>query len=287
MCVAPPAYTVRIAPARATSYPDGGFARPRRRQHPPRRPSAPSLDVSALKIRFVRPPPQPGAVLSPRLYVFDRGISVAQNIILSQGRFALHEMLGAITRVYRLLDEPPRVAGGVYLHYDIPATLSEICFQGGLASNILFNGSDRRRDESAAAYASRMERFKYVRAHMAAQDVVVTALADKKVRNRLQHVDQFLPTFLADSENAWCIDMALENRDAPSFKPPLKAKFIRTLIVSEAKIIHLDTEISVASLWHEATAVLAGVFGSPPSEPPLALVRSLPSEACGLLRTGA
>jgi hypothetical protein len=60
-----------------------------------------------MKTRFVRPPSQPGVVMSPRLYVFDEAKSVSQNILLSQGRFALHEMLAAIARVYRLIDEPP------------------------------------------------------------------------------------------------------------------------------------------------------------------------------------
>lgn len=238
-----------------------------------------------MKKHSVAPRPQPGAIISPRLYVFDKDVSLSQNILLSQGRYALQEMLAAIGRMYRLINEPPHI-DGVYLHRDIPATITEICFHSGIASNLLFNGSPKGR-ESDTAYKSRVERHEYVRQLLADHNVKINVLADKAVRNKLQHVDQFLPTLLADEKVGWCIDVALEGRNAPFSKSHLKFKFIRTFVVSEAKIVHLNTEISVAGLWHEATAVLSGVFATPPSEPPPLLAGSIQSLTNALRQTPA
>src|SRR6185312_5128880 len=90
--------------------------------------------------------PEPAAIWSNRLIVFDKDMSNAQNIILAQGRDALVALINRIDHLYGLMRAFPTLIE-FYPHPEIPQVLSELCYHQGVASNILLNDSGPRRDE--------------------------------------------------------------------------------------------------------------------------------------------
>ncbi len=203
---------------------------------------------------------EPASIYSTRLIVFDRNISDTQNIILSQGKYALIAMCDKIFQLYEYLRAYTQLMD-TYIHPDIPQTLSEICLHQGIASSILFNDSEKTSKENTHTYNLRMERFKYVKNFCAAQNVTVNILSDKAVRNRLVHIDEYLAKQLSKPNTGWFIDSAVAFRDQFAAQNGAELQFCRSFIASEEIILHFDKEISTRKLWEEACAVLAVVFG--------------------------
>lgn len=223
---------------------------------------------------------QPAAIWSTRGIVFDRDLSLTQNVILSQGRFALSSMITTIDHLYELIQFMPDLMD-VYIHPDIPKTLTEICIHQGIASSIMFNNSERLFNENAAAYKLRMERFEYVKSLCDRASISVSILTNRKIRNHLVHVDTHLEKALRRPKTGWIVDSAIASRD--QFSPPLGLQmgYCRTFVACEEVILHLDNEISVRHLRNEAGQVLSCVFGNPtiePLEPPADRRRNPPSQ---------
>lgn len=106
----------------------------------------------------MNPPNEPSGLWSTqRRLIFDRDISLTQNVILVQGQFALAAMIKRIDALYKMFHHMPQLRGA-YVHPDTPDTVTEICAHQGVASNILLNFSKRSRDESARSYKLRIER---------------------------------------------------------------------------------------------------------------------------------
>lgn len=210
---------------------------------------------------------EPSAICSTINQIFNEEISNTQNIIISQGRVALSAMLERISELYKCLGSNPQIVG-VYLDQRIPQVLSEICFHQGVASRILFDNSSRSGNETAATYKLRLERFEYIKNICATNSITTSILSDRKVRNQLIHIDEYLAKNLRKPNTGWFIDVAVDSRD--QFKNPNVKHygFCRSFIVSEEIILHFDNEISIPKLWQEATAVLAAAFGIQPTERP-------------------
>jgi len=203
---------------------------------------------------------EPAAIWSTRLIVFDKDISDTQNIILSQGKYALIAMRQKIYQLYEYLNAFQQLKD-VYIHPDIPQTLSEICLHQGIASSILFNNSTQSTSENSHCYKLRTERFNYVKQFCAAQSVTVDILANRKVRNQLVHIDEHLTKALTKANTGWFIDTAVGFRNQFTAQNGLEIKFCRSFIASEEVILNFDNEISTRKLWDESSAVLAVVFG--------------------------
>jgi hypothetical protein len=118
------------------------------------------------------------------------------------------------------------------------------------------------------AHNLRIERYNYVKRLCDAANIQTTILADKKVRNRLTHIDEHLVKALRKPNTGWLIDCAIAYRDQFTAPSGVNVEFCRTFIVSEETIVHLDAEINVPRLHAEATSVLSAVFGNPTTEPP-------------------
>jgi hypothetical protein len=204
---------------------------------------------------------EPSAIWSSRQMIFDRELSDRQNIMLSQGRFALSDMLKKIVQLYQHLNSMPNIIDS-YSHHDIPQTLSEICFHQGIASSILFNNSQKNSKENMEAFNLRLQRFNYVKRFCDTQSISTSILSNRTVRNQLVHIDEHLVKALSKSNTGWFIDIAIAFRDQFSPPPGIQMGYCRTFIASEEVILHLDNEISVPKLWDEAAAVLAVVFGA-------------------------
>lgn len=222
---------------------------------------------------------EPSAIWSTRNQIFDKKISNTQNIIMSQGRFALSAMLDKISELYECLHATPQMSG-MYPHPRIPQILSEICIHQGIASSVLFDKPKRDNEKSAAAYKLKLERFEYIKNICETNFIPVPILSNRKMRNELIHIDEYLFKNLRKPDTGWFIDVAIDSRE--QFKNPniKHYGFCRSFIASEEIIIHFDNEISIPKLWHEATAVLAAAFGTPPKEQPL-----LPANILRILQT--
>ena len=203
---------------------------------------------------------EPAAIWSTRRIVFDRDISLTQNLILSQGSAALAATLHRINSLRSLTATSP--LQGTYRAPEIPSILSDLCHQAGLASTILFHDGKRGRKESEYAYALRRQRVEYVNFWCSAQGVSTPTLKDRTVRNSLTHIDEHLADALSESNNVgWFVDVAVDTRSQFSSPDGITAKFVRSYIRQEDLIVNLNKEISLEALRRDCAAVLAVVFG--------------------------
>lgn len=212
-------------------------------------------------------PGEPAALWSTRLIVFDKSISMTQNVILSQGRYALQDLVRKIDILYDRLKYLPNLIDG-YVHEEIPQIVGEICFHQGLASSIMFNDSERGNKETARSYRLRLERFKYIKDMCREAHTDVSLLGNRIIRNQIVHMDHYIAQAMKKPNTGWFVDIAIARRDQFTAPPPLEIGFCRCFIASEEIILHLDNEISVRKLRAEATSVLSIVFGTPPIPPP-------------------
>jgi hypothetical protein len=204
---------------------------------------------------------EPSAIWSAKLIIFDKSISLTQNVILSHARVALHALVDRIDRLHQQVrDSPPIV--DFYAHPDIPSTLSDLGFQQGVASTILFNDGPKSARENSASYQLRLDRLAYVKRHCA--NISTTVLENRKIRNSLVHVDEYLARELAKAPNTgWMIDSAIGRRDQFTAPPGISIGFCRMYIASEDVLLHLGNEISIAALRAEAKGVLSAIWGEP------------------------
>ena len=204
---------------------------------------------------------QPKAIWSLRKIVFDKDISIIQNTVLTQGSSALR---AAIDRIDKLWEYTKVAHENVVIHHpDVAPTLSDLCYQAGLASTILFNNAPRGKGESNFIYRLRAERISYVSRYCRENNVKVVILKDKRLRNALTHVDEHLAKEMTKEPNVgWYIDMAIGTPDSMNIPGAIsKVKFCRTDIKKRDEIVHLSHKVNVAALRLECEAVLGGVFG--------------------------
>lgn len=198
---------------------------------------------------------EPAAIWATKQIIFDKSLSNTQNIILSQGRAALQALISHIDRVHDLWRS--RLTENVSLDNSISSTLFDICTQQGLASTILFDEVVRSK-ENAAARALRSERVNYVKAETAKANIQV--LNDRKVRNALVHMDEYLAVALRKPNTGWFIDMAVRSRSEFSPTSGINVDFCRCYIGAEDVILHLGHEIKLSAVRQEASDILRLVF---------------------------
>jgi hypothetical protein len=204
---------------------------------------------------------EPSAIWSNRLVVFDKSISLTQNVILSHARAALQALISRIDNLHTQVAAFPQLID-FYPHPEIPSTLTDIASQQAIASAILFNDSHRTTREREDEYQLRMKRVLYVKA--LCTQIETAILSNKSVRNRLTHIDEHLAREMKRPNTGWIIDSAIARRDQFAAPDGLATAFCRTYIASEGVIAHLGHDISVAGLRQEANRVLGAVWGEPP-----------------------
>jgi hypothetical protein len=145
-----------------------------------------------------------------------------------------------------------------YVDPEIPPTLSDLGFQQGVASTILFNDAPKTSRENAASYKLRLDRLAYVKQRCA--HIPHKVLANRKIRNSLVHVDEYLARELGKPNTGWMIDSAIGTRDQFAAPPGIEIGFCRMYIASEDMLLHLGNEISIANLRKEAKGVLSTIW---------------------------
>lgn len=209
---------------------------------------------------------EPSAIWSFQLIVFDKSISLTQNVILSHARVALQAVIARIDQLYKLIATYPNMIE-FYPHPDIPSILSDLCYQQGIASTILFNDSRRGDKESAAAYKLRLNRLEYVKEKCGSQTFPV--LTSRKIRNSLTHIDEYLARELSRPKTGWMVDSAIGRRDQfTAAQHGISVAFCRTYISAEDKLLHFDNEISIKELRAEAQAILTSIWPTTEAEEP-------------------
>jgi hypothetical protein len=208
---------------------------------------------------------EPDAIWSSRLIVFDKSVSLTQNVILKQGDYALRTIRSNIEKLYASLSAAPSFIG-LSAFKEIPEFVSNICLQLGTASSIMFDDSSKKHRESSANYALRIERFNYAQRHCNEHGAQPNYLFDRKIRNQIVHCDEHIANaFRKNPNKGWFIDIALHDRSNWKTSKDLSIGFIRSFVAKEQLLIHLDNEIFLPSLHSEVNAVLAAVFGVKPT----------------------
>jgi hypothetical protein len=202
---------------------------------------------------------EPSAIWSLRQIVTDNSISTTQNVILSYARNSLHTMIRNIDRVH----QQTKVEGDNHIVYgeDLPSLLSDIVFHQGLASTLLFRDGPKGNGESQKAFASRSERAAYVA--QKCDGLSLDALKNKKVRNSIAHLDEYLVEELAAESTGWWIDTVQSRRDMFTAPNNLKVAFCRSYIIGEDKLLNFGNEIVLSDLKREAEQVLAAIWLEP------------------------
>jgi hypothetical protein len=213
------------------------------------------------------PDTEPMAIWATHLVVFDKSLSLTQNVVMTQGRQALYALVKRIDRLYELLNESPQIID-CYLSPEIPYILTEVFTHQGTASSILFNSSPRASGEGARSYKLRIERFEYVRDICDQAQLSRSILTNRTLRNQLIHIDSYIEKAMRTPYTGWSIDTAMAYRDQYQAPNGMNVGFCRTFIVSEEKLLHFGHEISIKGLRREAENVLNAVFGNPLTPPP-------------------
>ena len=202
---------------------------------------------------------EPAAIWGMQQIVFDKGISNTQNIILSQGREALKAVIRRILDLEEFSSSGPIVNAGT--DDRAHSIISDLCYQAGLASTILLNEAKKGFKESDTAYELRLERVAYVKKLYEAQEIEITLLQDRELRNALTHIDEKLADILTEKPNvAWFIDSALDP-DGWTTEKELEVSYCRCYDIKNKKILHLRDELDILALYNECLALLAVVFG--------------------------
>jgi hypothetical protein len=204
---------------------------------------------------------EPAALWSLRAVVFDKSISPTQNVILCHAWVALDAIINRIDHLRELVAAHPNFID-FHPHPEISSTLSDLAFQQGLASTILFNDAPRGQRESSAAYKLRLSRLAYVRQKCA--NIPISVLTNRQIRNSLVHIDEYLVREMAKPKTGWLVDSAIARRDQfTAAQHGIDVAFCRTYISSEDVLIHFDNEISLIELRREANEVREAIYGAP------------------------
>jgi hypothetical protein len=169
-------------------------------------------------------------------------------------------MIANIDRLHELVASMPRLTN-VHTHPDIPSIITNICMHQGIASTVLFDDSERGK-EKLTTYNMRRERVKYIADRCA--HLKLNVLRDRKVRNSLAHIDEYIIKHMAVENTGWFIDCAIAKRD--EFLPVnrgMNVGFCRAYISYEDNILHFGNEIHLSTLRDEANDVLFAVWRSP------------------------
>ena len=202
---------------------------------------------------------QPEAIWSNSFAKVNKDFSLTQNVILSQGKSALTSTLSRIDLLRNLTNLNP--SENTAIHPEIPSILSDLCYQAGLASTILFNDNQKGKMESEVAYNLRLERIQYMSEICAKIDLSLVILRDRDLRNSLTHIDEHIADILTSSQNAgWFIDVAVKSKKEWVAPEGISINYIRSYIIEDDVIIHLGKELPVSVLREECVNLLQKVF---------------------------
>ena len=202
---------------------------------------------------------EPKAIWGNAYAKINEEFSLTQNVIISQGKSSLISTLSRIDLLRSLTDLKP--SENTAVHPEIPSTLSDLCYQAGLASTILFNDNPKGKMESEVAYNLRLERVQYISEICAKIDLSPVVLRDRDIRNSLTHIDEHIADILTSSQNAgWFIDVAVISKKEWVAPEGISINYIRSYIIEDDVIIHLGKELPVSVLREECVNLLQKVF---------------------------
>lgn len=142
--------------------------------------------------------------------------------------------------------------------------ISDLFNQAGVAATILFNDNPQggKKNDPDYVYALRLERVKYVEELLAAENVEVSILKDRDLRNSLTHIDEHLAKALTqDEQTSWWVDVCMDMTEKWEIPGAKKVQFCRCLDFKTGHIIHLNHDVDIGTLLFECLIVLRVIFG--------------------------
>jgi len=182
-------------------------------------------------------------------------IEQAQSRLLDEG---LEHLSSACLNIERVRARAPDLSKGFTTVSDaaMSAALQHLAIHLGQASLTLFDCSERRRSEDKCAYELRKSRAMTIAEFLA--DIDLSPLSDRRVRNRLIHVDEYMGSCGAMGEGVWLSNISLSHREAVKSKLPMH--YCRVYIFAEDRLLHLGAEMDVKAAYDAGMTVL-GRFG--------------------------
>lgn len=181
-------------------------------------------------------------------------LTQANRYVIEEGMQALTCLVRDIEQIWKLrppIEPPPK--GSVVSNGVIPALIGSVCQDLGTASLCLFSRGPlpTRFDNDA-----RLARTAFLESKL--QGISPGPLSDRAVRNRLTHIDEWLPrAFRADPDAATLQDLAITRRSM--FKRTEgsgEIVFVRVYVMEEDCISHLGADMHLGQLHQSANDVL-------------------------------
>lgn|GEM_PF-3501820 len=180
-------------------------------------------------------------------------IAVLKMVLVKDGLIALQRTVDHIRELRQLRPPAPPTGGIILADPQIPQLLNDLCTQLGQACLLLFNDGPDRNAESKSDGQMRRERAATIR--NACHGIDTAPLTDRKTRNRLVHVDEYLLKQSRAHQGSWLVDMAISSRSFIVTLPGESA-YCRVYVSDEDKIYHLGSELDLAAVETAANEVL-------------------------------
>lgn len=202
---------------------------------------------------------EPGAIYGfQMLNVSECPLSLTQKLILCHAREALKACLARIEQLREHVASSP-IKNAAY-DPRIHILISDLCYQAGVASNILFV-KNKPGSASPAAKSMAKERVAYIQRVCEQKNVKCPTLCDREIRNALTHIDERLADAMTTHQNiGWYIDTAFDPSEWTPHPDIKEHRYCRCYDISKDRILHLGHELDLATLAQECKALLQSIF---------------------------
>ena len=202
---------------------------------------------------------QPAAIYGFQLLNLEEcPLSLTQKVILSHAREALSGCVDRIGQLRSYVANSP--LKNASFDSRIHTLVSDICYQAGVASTILFT---RKKSKNASKTSRDLakERYEYVQRICQQAGLNCPTLRNREIRNALTHIDERLADAMtADPGIGWFIDVAFEPELSQKHREISEHRYCRCYDTANDRILHLGQELHLSSLKLESEQLLLHIF---------------------------
>lgn len=178
----------------------------------------------------------------------------ANQMVIDEGLGSLETLISRIEELWAIRPPiQPAPEGSIVSDGRLPALIASICHEIGIASLCLFS---RGRLEARFDNNARVERAAFIDKKLHGIDL--GALADRTVRNRLMHIDEWLPRAFRHDLGAPALqDLAITRRSMFARADGNgEVVLIRVYVMEEDCIAHLGADLQLAAVHRAAKDAL-------------------------------
>ena len=185
-------------------------------------------------------------------------LSLTQKVILCHAREALSGCADRIGQLRSYVATSP--LKNASFDPRIHTLVSDICYQAGVASTILFT-RDKPKNTSETARNLAKERYDYIQRICQQAGLNCPTLRNREIRNALTHIDERLADAMtADPGIGWFIDVAFEPDLLQKHREISEHRYCRCYDTANDQILHLGQELCLRSLKLESEQLLLHIF---------------------------